>query len=332
MANIGIREVAQAASVSIGTVSNVLNRPNLVAPKTLAKVLATMDELGFVRNDLARQVKMGGGTTIAMVVLNVANPFFGGLANACVAAAERRGHTVVLGTSDQLPEREDRYIDLFEGQRVRGMLVTPLDGFTPRMELTRKRRMPLVLFDELAEDWDCCSVGMDGRAGGRMAVEHLIERGRRDIIFVGGPLTQMQDRWAGAQDAARAASGVRLSHLETDDQRMADGRAAGVHLAELPKNIRPDAVFAANDLIALGVMQALLASPDISVPDDIAVMGYDDIEYGASAALPLSTIRQPLEDLADVALSLILSEAEDFEAHEHEHIQLPPELVIRAST
>jgi LacI family transcriptional regulator len=332
VANVGIREVAEAASVSIGTVSNVLNRPESVSPATLAKVQATMERLGFVRNNLARQVKLGESTTIAMVVLNVANPFFGGLASACVEAAERSGHTIVLGTSDQHPDREERYIDLFEGQRVKGMLVTPLNGFTTRMGVTRNRRMPLVLFGETSAEWDCCSVAMDGRAGGRVAVAHLIERGRRDIVFIGGPLSQVQDRWAGANDAARSAEGVRITHMETADQRMADGREAGMRIATLPAHLRPDAIFAANDLLALGVMQALLATPGITVPDDIAVIGYDDIEYGASAALPLTTVRQPLAALADAAIRLILSESADFAGHEHEHLQLAPELVVRSST
>ncbi|GGM63498.1 LacI family DNA-binding transcriptional regulator [Microbacterium saperdae] len=332
MANVGIRQVAEAANVSVGTVSNVLNRPDYVAPATLAKVQATMERLGFVRNNLARQVKLGESTSIAMVVLNVANPFFGGLASACVEAAERRGHTIVLGTSDQHPDREDRYIDLFEGQRVKGMLVTPLNGFTTRMGVTRNRRMPLVLFDDASADWDCCSVAMDGRLGGRIAVTHLIDRGRRDIVFIGGPLSQVHDRWAGAQDAVRAVEGVRFTHMETADQRMADGREAGMKIATLPPELRPDAIFAANDLLALGVMQALLATPGISVPDDIAVIGYDDIEYGASAALPLTTVRQPLDALADAAVSMILSEAADFSGHTHTRLLLPPELIVRSST
>jgi LacI family transcriptional regulator len=330
VANVGIREVAEAARVSVGTVSNVLNRPDAVSEATLTKVLATMERLGFVRNNLARQVKMGDSTTIAMVVLNVANPFFGQLARASVEAAQKQGHTIVLGTSDQIQEREDQYIDMFEGQRVKGMLVTPLNGFTPRMGVTRNRRMPLVLFGETADEWDCCSVSMDGRAGGRLAVEHLLSRGHRDIVFVGGPLTQVIDRWAGANEAIRGVADVKLSHMETPDQRMSDGREAGMRLATLPPELRPDAVFAANDLLALGVMQALLAK-GVSIPDDIAVMGYDDIEYGASAAHPLTTVRQPLEDIAEAAIRLVLSEAADFAGHRHEHLQLPPELVVRAS-
>src|SRR6187431_2551843 len=101
---VGIRDVAARAQVSVGTVSNVLNKPDIVSPATLEKVQKVMDELGFVRNDLARQLKMGGGTTLGMIVLNVANPFFGDLAHACETAAEDLGHTVIVGSSDQLPK------------------------------------------------------------------------------------------------------------------------------------------------------------------------------------------------------------------------------------
>ena len=110
----GIREVAEAAGVSIGTVSNVVNRPELVSAQMLARVQATMAQLGFVRNDLARQMKMGGGTTLGAIVLNIGNPFFADLAHALELAAEERGYISVLASSNQSPERENRYIDLFE--------------------------------------------------------------------------------------------------------------------------------------------------------------------------------------------------------------------------
>src|SRR5699024_6651178 len=146
MPAVGIREVAQHAGVSIGTVSNVLNRPQVVSAKTLERVTASMQELGFVRNNLARQLKMGSGTTVGLVVLSLANPFFADLAEACEVVAEERGYTVVLGSSDQQPERQARYLDLFEEQRVAGMLIAPVAGMTEQMRHLRRRGMPHVLF------------------------------------------------------------------------------------------------------------------------------------------------------------------------------------------
>ncbi|GAA2085897.1 LacI family DNA-binding transcriptional regulator [Pseudolysinimonas kribbensis] len=328
--SVGIRDVAARAGVSIGTVSNVLNKPDLVSEETLIKVQRVIDELGFVRNDLARQLKMGGGTTFGMIVLNVANPFFAELAHASETAAEQLGCTVVLGSSDQLPRREERYIDLFEEQRVRGMLIAPLDGPTARIRRLRERGTPLVLFSNHRDTGDFCTVAMDGDAGGYLAVSHLVEQGRRHIAFLGGPLHQVQDRWTGAMRACAETSGVKLSHIDTADQTIADGRAAGERLAGLSED-RPDAVFAANDLLALGLMQSLVRA-GVRLPHDIAIVGYDDIDYAASAIVPLSTIRQPKRDLAREAVRLVLDEATDKAGHRHEHLQLPPELVVRESS
>lgn len=328
--SVGIREVAEAARVSVGTVSNVLNKPDRVSPSTLARVQAVIDDLGFVRNDLARQLKMGAGTTLGMIVLNVANPFFADLAHACEAAGERAGQTVVLGSSDQLEAREERYLDVFEEQRVRGMIVAPLDGITRRMRQLRTRGMPLVLFD-IHADREFCSVTLDGRAGGELVARHLIASGRRHIAFLGGPLHQVEDRWLGAQRVCAEHQGVRLTHVDTADQTIAEGRAAGAIIEAMPESERPDAVFAANDLLALGVMQALVLSERIRVPHDIAIVGYDDIDYAESAVVPLSTVRQSTELLAEHAVRLVLDEANDPE-HQHEQLKLAPELIVRESS
>ncbi|MFG1912130.1 LacI family DNA-binding transcriptional regulator [Kribbella sp. NPDC048928] len=329
---VGIREVAARANVSVGTVSHVLNRPELVSSATLERVLATMDELGFVRNDLARQLKMGGGTTLGMIVLNVANPFFADLAHACESAAEANGHTIILGSSDQLGRREDRYIELFEEQRVSGMIIAPLAGETARIQHVIRRGMPVVLFDIHAVDGDFCSLALDGDAGGYLAVRHLLDTGRRRIAFVGGPLHQVEDRWNGALRATAEVKGATLTHIDTEDQTIADGRAVGDVLATKGPRSRPDGVFAANDLLALGLMQSLLIADGIEVPRDVAIVGYDDIAYAASAAVPLTTVRQPKEALAAEAVRLVLDHVANGGGHVHEHSLLPPELIVRAST
>lgn len=329
---VGIREVAAHANVSIGTVSNVLNKPETVSPGTLQRVLSVIDDLGFVRNDLARQLKMGGGTTLGMIVLNVANPFFADLAHACEAAAESLGTTVIFGSSDQLAGREDRYIDLFEEQRVRGMLIAPLHGSTPRIDRLIRRGMPLVLFDTNAGDGGFCSIALDGVAGGYEATKHLITTGRRRIAFLGGPRHQVEDRWRGAMRAVAEADGITLDRFDTPDQTIDDGRAAAREIAAIPARGRPDAVFAANDLLALGAMQSLVLATGIDVPADIAIVGYDDIDYAASAIVPLTSVRQPLDVIARDAVRLVLDDAADSVGHTHEHILLPPSLVIRASS
>lgn len=328
---VGIRDVAERARISVGTVSNVLNKPEIVAKATRQRVLAVIDELGFVRNDLARQLKMGGGTTLGMIVLSVANPFFADLAHACEAAAEQSGYTVVLGSSDGMRGREDHYMDLFEEQRVRGMMVAPFDGATDRMRQMRNRGMHMVLFDSLADESDFCTVALDGAAGGALAARHLIETGRRRIAFVAGASHLLEDRWTGAQRACAEHQNVRLERLDSAGQTVAAGHAAGTRLAALPASERPDAVFAGNDQLAIGLMHALVLADDVDVPRDIAIMGYDDIDYAASAIIPLTTIRQPTHAIAREAIRLIVDESANLD-HAHESVRLVPELVVREST
>ncbi|AMM22865.1 LacI family transcriptional regulator (plasmid) [Frondihabitans sp. PAMC 28766] len=330
--NVGIRDVARAAGVSVGTVSNVLNYPDQVSTPTLAKVQATIKELGFVRNGLARQLRMGRGTAIGLVVVNVANPFFAGLAHELEAAAETAGHTVVIGSSDQNPAREQRYIDLFDEQRVRGLLIVPQHGMTPRLARLRANGTPVVLFDSNVDSREVCSVGLDGDAGGYLAVRHLIETGRRRLVIAGGPLAQIGDRVAGASRAARDNHDVTLSIMETSDLTVEEGRNVAERILALPEQDRPDAVFATNDLLAIGLLQTLNVDGRLSVPDDIAIVGYDDIDFAASTIVPLTTIRQPRASLARAALDLLEEEIDGDEAHQHGRHLLQPELIIRDST
>lgn len=327
---VGIRQVAERAQVSVATVSNVLNKPEMVAASTIERVKSVMEELGFVRNDLARQLKMGTGSTLGMIVLSMANPFFAELAQACESAAEEAGHTIILGSSDRLREREDRYIDLFEEQRVGGMLIAPFDGPTERMERMHARGMRMVLFDNTPDEAPFCSVALDGFLGGALAIEHLIATGRKRIAFLAGESHLLEDRWAGAKQACAAHPEVKLERL-TSDQTVAAGHAAGLRLAAMPPLSRPDAVFAGNDQAAIGLLQALVLAGNVRVPDDIAVVGYDDIEYAASAIIPLTTIRQPVAEIAREAIRLALAEPVSGE-HVHERIRLSPELVVRDST
>ena len=328
---VGIRDVAKRAGVSVGTVSNVINKPEQVSAQTLARVLDVMKVLEFVPNSLAQQLRAGRGTTLGMIVLNVANPFFADLAHACESVAEGHGNTVIFGSSDQLAHREARYLDLFTGQRVAGLLVAPFNGVTPLLWRLRNRGIPLVLFDAEAPE-AFCSVAMDGRLGGYLGARHLIETGRRNICFLGGPLRQVEDRWIGALRACAETSGVKLTHYDTRDTTVADGREAGSHLEKLPITERPDAVFAANDALAVGLMQFLSVSSRISVPRDLAIMGYDDIEYSSSSVVPLTSVRQPVAALAAEAIRLVLDEGLSGTSHTHEKIRLPPELVVRKST
>jgi DNA-binding LacI/PurR family transcriptional regulator len=326
-----IKDVARDAGVSIGTVSNVLNRPDSVAAATRQRVLATIERLGYVRNGPASQLRAGRGRTIALIVLDVANPFFTDVARGAEAIAEQRGAMVMVCNSGEDPARERRHLDLLEEHRVLGILITPVGGAeSSRLERLTQRGMPVVLVDRGSMRRTRCSVAVDDRLGGRLAGAHLIEQGHSRIAFVGGPfqLQQVADRHAGAAEAVR--DNGELSVMPTGSLTVDAGRRAASELADVDWAHRPTAVFCANDLLALGFLQELTRR-GLRVPDDVAIVGYDDIEFAGAAAVPLSSIRQPREELGRAAAALLLEEVEDPQ-HEHRHVIFEPELVTRVSS
>lgn len=334
MASISVRDVAAEAGVSVGTVSNVLNRPGKVSPDTVARVQAAIAELGFVRNDAARQLRAGRSRSIGLVVLDVANPFFTDVARGAEDRAAEEGLAVLLGNSDETIERENAYLDLFEEQRVHGVLISPLGDLGDRLTRLRERGTPTVLVDRQAEDRRFSSVAVDDVAGGHLAADHLVGIGRTRLAFVGGPasIRQVTDRLEGARRAVAEHPGVSLEVIDTESLSVLAGRAAGERILARPAGERPDAVFAANDLLAIGVLQALNMLSDVQVPRDIALIGYDDIAFAAAAVVPLSSIRQPSALIGYTAVDLLLREAAAGEGFEHEQIVFQPELVVREST
>jgi LacI family transcriptional regulator len=329
-----VRDVALRAGVSVGTVSNVLNHPEKVSPASVERVQRAIDELGFIRNDAARQLRNGRSRTIGMVVLDVRNPFFTDLARGAEDEAAASGLTVTLGNSDENPQREATYLDLFEQQRVYGVVISAYADVTERLVRLKKRGIPAVLVDRSSPDGAFSSVSVDDLAGGRLAVEHLISLGRTRLAFVGGPreIRQVADRLEGARAAVAAHPGVSLEVIEIDALTVIAGRAAGSGIVARAADERPDAIFAANDLVSMGLLQAFaMQGADVAVPAQIALIGYDDIDFASAAVVPLSSIRQPSALIGKTAVELLLAEAEDPSALSHQ-VVFQPELVVRAST
>lgn len=329
---VNVKDVALRAGVSVGTVSNVMNHPEKVSGKSIARVRSAIDDLGFIRNDAARQLREGRSTTIGLIVLDARNPFFTDMARGAEARAAEAGLSVLLANSGASVEREATYLDLFEQQRVRGVLISPLGESTSRLVTLRARGIPAVLVDRAIADVSFSSVSVDDVAGGRMAAEHLIAIGRSRLAYLGGPpgLRQSADRLRGARQAAAAHPGVILEVIELDALSVHAGRAAGAAIAARAE--LPDAIFAANDLVAIGVLQALVFKDShITVPDDIAIVGYDDIDFAASAVIPLSSVRQPSALIGETAINILLEEAAGPIVSPRQ-VLFQPELVVREST
>lgn len=327
-----IKDVALQAGVSVGTVSNVLNHPTRVSPETVKRVQKAIRNLGFVRNDAARQLRAGASRTIALIVFDAANPFFTDLARGAEDAASVEGYSVVLANTSESHEREHSYLDLFEEQRVRGILISPYSDVEDRLMALKTFGIPSVLVDRVSEKQNFSSVSVDDVAGGQIAVEHLLGLGRRRVGFVGGPagIPQVRDRRRGAEQAVSSVPGAQLLNFDTSATTVLEGRRIGQQIVDLPRAERPDALFAANDLVAIGLLQALVATASVRVPDDIAIVGYDDIDFATSAIVPLTSIRQPSALMGETALKLLTEEAAD-PTKKPRKIVFQPELVIRAS-
>ncbi len=326
--------MARVAGVSVGTVSNVLNRPQEVSADSVSRVNRAIEQLGYVRNDAARQLRAGVSSTVGFVVLDGQNPFFGEVVRGAEDEASRHGIAILYGNTDEDAAREGMYLDLFAEQRVRGVLISPYGDITARLERLRERGIRSVLVDRINGDGRFSSVSVDSVAGGRMAVEHLIAVGRRRIAFVGGPfgMRQVVDRLAGARAAAEGSTErVDIEVVATGALTVEEGVRAGRRILERPRRDWPDALFAASDLLALGLLQSLIVDGALLVPDEIALIGFDDIAFAGAAAVPLSSLRQPSRAIGQTALRVLLEETADPDLIPRRTV-FQPELVVRAST
>lgn len=332
-----MRDVAALAQVSVGTVSNVLNSPERVSEATRLRVQAAIDKLGWVPNESARQLRAGRSRSIGMVVMDIANPFFTDVARGAEELLYGAQYSVQIGNSDQDPVREVTLLERFEQQRVGGVLLAPIDDSAERMIRLRRRGIPVVIVDRVGSAADFCSVGVDDLAGGRLAGQHLLDRGHRRLAFVGGPstLAQVRDRRRGIELAVeQAGADASLLAVSTPTLSLEAGVSSAGEIAALPADERPTAVFAANDLVAIGLLQGFVTA-GLQVPDDVAIIGYDDIAFAAAAAVPLSSVRQPREDIGRKSAELLVREIEDADSgvpHRHEAIRFTPQLVARRST
>ncbi|WP_029252054.1 LacI family DNA-binding transcriptional regulator [Paraoerskovia marina] len=325
-----ISDVARTAGVSVGTVSNVLNRPDRVSPATRDRVLAAIDKLSFVPNGSARQLRAGTITTAGAIVLDVANPFFTDVARGIEDRLSQDDFTVMLASSDEDPDREARYLRLFEEHGVQGIMVVPATSDIDHLLAVRRRGVAVVLLDRPSPVSGLSSVAVDDVAGGEMAVRHLLTLGHERIAFLNGPhfIRQCADRWTGARRAV-ADAGLDPDEVLVDvtiSSHNADGGEAGMReILQMPDV--PTATFCINDLAALGALR-VLRREGISVPHGMAVVGYDDVDFAAELSTPLTSVRQPTHQLGFRAADLLLADP----ASAAEQITFQPELVVRASS
>lgn len=325
--------MATLAEVSLGTVSHYINHPSRVSPEKSARIQRAIDQLGYVRNNAAWQLRLGRSGTIAYIAPDIANPVFANVADGIEQRAAIHGLSVLISNTNRSRAREDTYLEMFESHRVQGLLVASHEPMEERLAAIRLRGIPSVLVGQRGVSPAQPSVSVDDVAGGYLATRHLLDIGRRRIAFVGGPLgiPQIADRLQGAGAAVREVMDASLEVINMSHRSIPDGRDVGKAILARPAGNRPDAIFAVNDITAIGVLQALVGG-GVRVPDEIALIGYDDIEFGAASLVPLSTISTPHGSTGTAATDLLVELMNDDQGDSPRQIVFPPELVVRAST
>ena len=326
-----IKDIAREVGVSPSTVSRALSDSTLISEKTRQSVKEVAQKLGYERNELARGLVKGSSGAIGLVVADITNPFFADITRGVGEVAHRFGYGVILCHTAGKADRELSYIRLLRRKRVDGLILTSATIDDPYLGDLAKTRIPFILVSRLCNSVDAPYVVANDRTGARLAVEHLIELDHERIGFIGGPpdVQPSRDRMAAYREALREHG---LAEKEEwmcyADFTQAAGRRAGRHMLSLPE--RPSAIFAANDVTALGVLE-VAEELGYQIPDDLSLVGYDDITYASLPRLQLTTVAQPAFEMGRIAAEWLLSSIEGHKSYPLRCV-LNPHLVVRRST
>ncbi|WP_345763498.1 LacI family DNA-binding transcriptional regulator [Diaminobutyricibacter sp. McL0608] len=329
----GIVDVARLAEVSVGTVSNVLNNPAKVSPQTFQRVTVAIDKLGFVRNANARNLAQGSSSAIGLSLIDISNTLFVDIARGAQKAASEANMNLLLANADNHFELQNKNLEFFEGARVDGILLTPMQDSRASIERVRRHGRPVVVMNYTSDEKDICTVLVDNEQVGYLAARHQIETGRTRIAFVGGhdDLQPVHLRRHGVRRAVAEERGVTLEEISTTDLNRESGNRIAKHLAARAVSNRPDAVIAVTDLLAAGMIDEL-SGQRISVPWDVAVMGCDDNAAALGGSIPLSTVGLRGYDMGLESTKLLIEEIRTGNSHRHRTVTLPPVLIAREST
>ena len=336
-----IEAVALRAGVSIGTVSNVLNRPSQVRPETQARVQQAIGELGNIRNAAARDLKRRRTEGIGLIVPGIVNRLFVDMARGAQISAQSRGLSLLMANAvfqfesfdvpDAQTDKQDQFLDEFAEARMSGILLASMSDPTDGIARIRSRVRPIVVLNyEQPGDW--CSVLMDNEQAGRLAAEHAAGIGIRRILFLSAAdvAQPIVDRRRGLHETAHRL-GLEVTDVTTNGLWVENGiEATSQLLSRTPIDGRYAIVGVTNE-IAIGALQVLRTHPEISVPDDVAVMGLDGDHDGEhSDWITLTSIVLPAFQMGEEAIRLVLDEAQP--GHRHQRSVLPVTIKVGQST
>ncbi len=326
-----MRDVAQRAGVSISTVSHVVNNSRAVSIDARHRVLQAMDELGYKPNALARSLRRQKTTSIGLIVPDSANPFFAEVARGIEDASFDQNYSVILCNSDGNLAKQAIYTDLLIERQVAGILFVAAGVSTELVDDLRRRRVPLVVIDREVPGVSVDTVLTNHYQGGFLATQHLIDLGHRRIacISAGSELSPSSERVTGYKDA------LKKNRFAFDQSLVVHGDfqyESGYRAAQqiLQRDFPPTAVFACNDLMAVGCISAI-TERGLRVPEQISVVGFDDVKLASYSNPPLTTISQPKHEIGQLATEILLARMQDLDAPPRFE-RFETTLIVRRST
>lgn len=325
-----IKDVAQKAGVSTTTVSHILNDTRFVSEKLRAKVYQAIEDLNYQPHGLARSLRKKRTKTVGMIVLDNSKPFFAEITRAIEDACYSHGYNVIICNSDGDVEKEANYVDLLIEKGVDGLAFISAGDDAEVIELLCKMNTPWIIADRELPAMEVDTVIVDNYAGGRQATEYLISLGHEKIACISGPsqLSPSAQRSAGYKDALEAA-GLPLNNefLQMGEFRAESGYQLCQSFLRLPNP--PTALFVCNDLMAIG---ALCAAHEmaIKVPEELSIIGFDDIALAAMTIPRLTTVSQPKQDIGEIATKLLVERIQD-KSLPTRKVVMQPKLIIRNS-
>jgi len=330
--NITLKDVAKAAKVSISTASKAINNKTVVAERTRKKVLNVAKKLGYRASFIPRSLRSKNSKAIGLILPNIVNPFFCTLANAVEDIALKEGYVVILGSTKDEIKRESLYFDIFAERWIDGII---LAGGTSEdekyIQYIQEQGIPIVFIDREIEEHFTNSIGIDNEIAMYEATKYLIDLGHKCISFISGPLSVkvFTKRLKGYKKALEN-SGLEFEEnlVEESDETASGGRIATRNLLKRNKGIT--AILASNDMMAIGSLKEI-SEADLRVPEDISLMGFDNIPLTSVVTPSLTTVSQPSYEMGQEAMKLLLEIIQGKKTAKSKII-LGTEIVIRKST
>jgi LacI family transcriptional regulator len=324
-----IEDIAVKANVSVSTVSRVLNNvagKYRISRDTQKLVLKTAKELKYQPNQLARGLRLKKTHTIGLIVPDISNPFFACITDTIQSAAHRVGYSIVVCNTDDKLELEVEHTQLLVSKGVDGLIVLPVGQGSDHFRRLRKENIPFVLVDRYFEDLDAHSVLIDNFKGSYEAVEHLISRGHVRIGLIEGlpGASTTRGRRAGYL-AALASHGIPLDESLLRGQSFRKETGYTETKALLRTDNPPTAIFATNDLITLGALEAIYEK-GLNIPEDVSLVAFDEIDFNPFLRCPLTTVIQPREEMGEMAVKILVESMAQKEQKVFRQIVLPPRL------